>query len=93
MSVEFGWNFFTATILKKTFVNRIPESLSAFPEIFELENETQGGEPIMTSVFGKASISLIFLKSSMFLIFCGFFNEIAQVLSLIECTQRLRNAC
>ena len=42
--------------------------LSAFPDLFELEKDTHGGLPIITSVSGKFSISsILFLKSRIFL--------------------------
>ena len=45
-----------------------PKDLSALPDLFELENDTHGGDPIITSVSGNALISSTESpKSSMFL--------------------------
>ena len=57
--MELGWCFFTAIILKKVSVNSTPKDLSALPDLFEVEKLTQGGLPIIISVFGKFSISVI----------------------------------
>ena len=38
-------------------VNLIPDSLLALPELFECENDTHGGLPIIISVSGSRSIS------------------------------------
>src|SRR5688572_20397311 len=67
LRVDFGWCFFIATILRKVSVSRSPIALSALPDLFEFEKLTQGGLPKMTSVFGRARISSIDAKSSIFL--------------------------
>ena len=60
--IESGLYFLIAIIWRYFLISRIPCVLSAFPAQFEEENETQGGEPIITSTSGtitSTSVTLI----------------------------------